>query len=88
MRYYTFFFSISIAHFDIVSCRAVPNFGIAVYNLLFTEDISAEILETVARSVLLVEEVGKVSTNNVTVTIAGYTGIFDTEDDMLQDVDG
>ena len=59
-----------------------------MYNLLFTEDINAEILEAVARSVLLVEKVGLISTNNVTVTIAGYTGIFDTEDDMLRDVDG
>ena len=80
--------SVTIAYFDIVSCRAVPTLGIAVYNLLFTEDINAEILETVARSALLVEKEGKVSTNNITVTIAGYTGIFDTEDDMLRDVDG
>ena len=80
--------SVYIAYFDFISHRPVPDFRIAVYNLLFTEDINAEILEAVARSVLLVEKVGLISTNNVTVTIAGYTGIFDTEDDMLQDVDG
>ena len=80
--------SVYFAYFDFISRRPVPDFRIAVYNLLFAEDINAEILEAVARSVLLVEEVGLISTNNVTVTIAGYTGIFDTEDDMLQDVDG
>ena len=47
-----------------------------------------EIRQAVAWSALLVEEGGQVSTHNITVTIAGHTGIFDTEADTRGEVDG
>ncbi|XP_076437242.1 uncharacterized protein LOC143276552 isoform X2 [Babylonia areolata] len=70
------------------SVTNIWNFRIAVYALLFTENVTSEIRHAVAREVLHIEKAGSILTaNNLTVRIAGHTGIFDTEQNTVNDHD-
>ena len=64
-------------------CRLVPDLSISAHILLFTENITVEIRQAVARTILLLEQARLIHTNNITVSIDGNTGIFDTEEDTL-----